>query len=912
MVDLDTLASKLIETYGPDEVKLFLASTQTPYDKFKKKYFKDPAGFVLDCFKWKQGEGPSFYQLDILNRIITEKRVSVRGPHGLGKCLAFDEDIRLADGSYYKCQDLIGKSFQVNSVDTDFNVNISNAICTYNGIKDVVRITTTKGRVIVRTLNHPLWVDTDPYKYISRIGNYRLDPKGSWVPAENITKDSVIAISCVSSDNEEYSITDDEIKVAAYLIADGSLLCGVRYTKKNTILIEELSQSCRNLGCDLVYSGHNYEYRIIASENCDHSKYGQPINPILNKCREWNLASKNSHTKFFPDWVWKLSNRQMCLFLNRLFSGDGWVCENEIGYSSVSKELAVNIHRALLHLGIQARLSKGKTNWTHNGVKKIGYSYNVTLHSVPNVLRFIDKIGIFGKQTEVKRVKALYLRKSESKQQSWQNKNLPDVFKWEKIKSVEILKNVETVSIHVPGDETFLTDFVEHNSAMASWVILWFALTRDGKDWKCPTTASAWRQLTRYLWPEVHKWSRLLDWDKVGREPFSPNKELLTLNLKLSTGESFAVASDIPELIEGAHADELLYIFDESKSISDNTFDAAEGAFSGAGEDTKANAYALAISTPGSPIGRFYDIHQRKLGYEDWYVKHVTLEDCIKAGRISRQWAEQKKRQWGENSSIFQNRVKGEFASDSEDTVIPLSWIELANQRWEEWQDSIKQDIENKGRLLYLGVDVGGGGENSDKSIIAPVHEGYKVDALRKYERGDIDTATMELTGRVVAILRANKGCYAFPDIIGIGLGVYNRLKEMWKEEKEKTGKTPDWQVEPFNAAESKDITDMKDESGELGFVNKRSAAWWKVRELLSPTNDFNVCLPRDDDLIGELTAPKSSVRSGGKIYVEAKEDIKKRLHRSTDSADAVIQGLTGIELCNPKKKWRKSKFIGV
>jgi len=120
-------------------------------------------------------------------------------------------------------------------------------------------------------------------------------------------------------------------------------------------------------------------------------------------------------------------------------------------------------------------------------------------------------------------------------------------------------------------------------SAMASWVILWFSLTRDGNDWKCPTTASAWRQLTRYLWPEVHKWSRKLNWEKIGREPFNPNKELLTLNLKLNTGESFAVASDIPELIEGAHADELLYVFDESKSISDATFDAAEGAFSGAG-----------------------------------------------------------------------------------------------------------------------------------------------------------------------------------------------------------------------------------------------------------------------------------------------------------------------------------------
>ena len=61
-------------------------------------------------------------------------------------------------------------------------------------------------------------------------------------------------------------------------------------------------------------------------------------------------------------------------------------------------------------------------------------------------------------------------------------------------------------------------------TAMAAWLILWFALTRDGnprfEDWKIPTTASAWRQLTKFLWPEIHKWARKVSWGKVGRPPF--------------------------------------------------------------------------------------------------------------------------------------------------------------------------------------------------------------------------------------------------------------------------------------------------------------------------------------------------------------------------------------------------------
>ncbi len=169
-------------------------------------------------------------------------------------------------------------------------------------------------------------------------------------------------------------------------------------------------------------------------------------------------------------------------------------------------------------------------------------------------------------------------------------------------------------------------------TALAAIAVLWFALTREaaGEDWKIPTTAGAWRQLTKYLWPEIHKWARKVRWETVGRDPFSPS-ELLTLNLKLPHGEAFAVASNSAELIEGAHADGLLYLFDEAKAIPASTFDAAEGAFSGAGRDTGQEAFALAISTPGEPQGRFYDMHRRRPGFEDWFVRHVTLEEAMRA-----------------------------------------------------------------------------------------------------------------------------------------------------------------------------------------------------------------------------------------------------------------------------------------
>jgi hypothetical protein len=394
-------------------------------------------------------------------------------------------------------------------------------------------------------------------------------------------------------------------------------------------------------------------------------------------------------------------------------------------------------------------------------------------------------------------------------------------------------------------------------TALAAWIVVWFALTRESMqaDWKAVTTASAWRQLTHYLWPEIHKWTRRLLWQRLGRERFDERTELLQLTLKLAHGEAFAAASDKPDLIEGAHASHLLYVFDEAKAIPPATWDAAEGALA------SGDCFALAISTPGEPQGRFYEIHQRKPGYEDWWTRHVTLAECVAAGRVSREWAEQRARQWGEGAAVYANRVLGEFASSDEDGVIPLAWVEAANERWRALEDSGQW-----GEFTCCGVDVARGGE--DQTVIA-LRYGNSIRELRRSSMRD----TMATTGAVAGILQAHGG-EAVVDVVGIGAGVVDRLKEQGKS------------VRAFNASEH---TEAKDRSGELGFINKRSAAWWRLRELLDPANGHELALPPDDLLTGDLTAPHWRTTSGGKVQVESKDDIRKRLGRSTDDGDAAV-----------------------
>ena len=67
---------------------------------------------------------------------------------------------------------------------------------------------------------------------------------------------------------------------------------------------------------------------------------------------------------------------------------------------------------------------------------------------------------------------------------------------------------------------------------------------------------------------------------------------------------------------------------------------------------------------------------------------------------------------------------------------------------------------------------------------------------------------------------------------------------------------------------------------------------WWGLREALDPANNTGLALPDDPILIGDLAAPTWKRTSTGKIQIESKDDIRTRIGRSTDKADALCLAL--------------------
>ncbi len=389
----------------------------------------------------------------------------------------------------------------------------------------------------------------------------------------------------------------------------------------------------------------------------------------------------------------------------------------------------------------------------------------------------------------------------------------------------------------------------------AAVVFWWFAVTREllGVDWKIPSTAGSWSQVRKYLWPEIHKWHRKIDWDRTGIPRPRLGVELLAHTLKMPYGEGFGKATNDPDLIEGAHASHMLVIIDEGKAVVDGIWDAVEGFFSNPGEH-----YTYALSTPGAPIGRFYEIHARRPGYEDWHPIKVTIEEAVTQGRVTQEWVDQRRRQWGEDSQLYRCHVLAEFAGE-EDGVIPLAWVEAAIERG--------KDINRRLRPERIGVDVADTG--SDQSVIA-WRDGWDLYKVEKFPgEGDV----LLLGERVIN--RSVKNTTVTVDSIGVGAGTYKIID-----------RTPNIHAVPFVASAG---TNRRDSSGTMKFSNKRAAAWWNLRELLDPNEGEPISLPDDPELLGDLTAPRWREVAGGKILVESKDDIRKRLGRSTDVGDTAV-----------------------
>jgi len=262
----------------------------------------------------------------------------------------------------------------------------------------------------------------------------------------------------------------------------------------------------------------------------------------------------------------------------------------------------------------------------------------------------------------------------------------------------------------------------------------------------------------------------------------------------------------------------------------------------------------LLIGNPTQLSGEFYNAFRSPL----YHKIHISAFDSpnLKVGKIVRpylvtpEWVEEKRLKWGEDNPLWYSRVLGEFPEQGDDTLIPLAWIEAAQQRW--------QTIP-PGEPMELGVDVARYG--TDTTVII-LRQGSRAEVIAQLRGQD----TMEVTGAVINALRETEAKVAKVDVVGLGAGVADRLKEQR------------YPVQEMNAGEAAQDKER--------FVNKRAEWYWALRERFQVGD---ITIPPDDELASQLASLKYKFDSRGRVQIESKEEMRKRGLSSPDKADALM-----------------------
>jgi hypothetical protein len=375
-------------------------------------------------------------------------------------------------------------------------------------------------------------------------------------------------------------------------------------------------------------------------------------------------------------------------------------------------------------------------------------------------------------------------------------------------------------------------------SSCASWLMIWFLLTRYPV--KIVVTAPTASQLFDALFAECKRWIKELP---------TPIKSLLEMKsdrieLGSSPTEAFISArtsrSESPESLAGVHADHVLLVVDEASGVPESVFEAAYGSMSGK------DATTILLGNPTRSSGYFYETHTRLR--DSWWTKQVS---CLDSPLVSPDFIQEMELKYGSESNAMKVRVYGEFPTAEDDTLISLHAVEQASKRVVE---------QPEGTPVVWGLDVARYGD--DASVLC-IRQGRHLQALHSWKK----LSLMELAGRVLDLLNSSDEPpeEILVDSIGLGAGVLDRLREL------------DISARGVNVSESPAMADR--------YANLRAELWDATKSWFSE----EVQIPNDDSLIADLTAPRYSFNSSGKMLVESKAETKKRLGRSTDFADSLV-----------------------
>jgi hypothetical protein len=378
------------------------------------------------------------------------------------------------------------------------------------------------------------------------------------------------------------------------------------------------------------------------------------------------------------------------------------------------------------------------------------------------------------------------------------------------------------------------------------------------------TTAPTSAQVDAVLWYEINKMHRAL-----GLAGQCNLREWFIGSQKVALGRK--PPDHQQAAFQGLHAEYLLVIYDEAYGIPPLLWN------EGSSLASNAKARQLAIGNPDGP-GPFQD----NCSDGSWTTIHISyrhtpnftgepISEKLSDMLIHPNWVEERRKKWGESSALFTSKCEGDFPAIGGDPwqVIPRAWLDQC----------LFLDYPAGQSPVEAGIDVG---KTHDRTVIT-IREGKKITYIESFVNPD----PMQTVAQLANVLRDHKVQTAKVDSIGIGWGIYGRLRELSSVDNTTSAHTThNANIIPINVS-------LKPTYGnEHLYYNRRSEMWWLGRELsrVKGWDLSGLSMDVQSDLVHELTMPRFEiVDSQGKVKVESNEYVIKRLGNSPDIATAAL-----------------------
>ena len=321
------------------------------------------------------------------------------------------------------------------------------------------------------------------------------------------------------------------------------------------------------------------------------------------------------------------------------------------------------------------------------------------------------------------------------------------------------------------------------------------------------------------------------------------------------------------EAVAGVSGKNLLYLVDEASGVPQIIYDAIEGNRAG-------GARIVLCGNPTQNEGEHYEAFEGNLreSYKGVTISseetpNVVTGDEVIPGLATREWVEERKREWGEESALYIIRVKGRHALKEDGRVLSVHAIQQAEQRWEETLAD---------GPLVLGLDPAGAGLFGDETAFAP-RRGQKILSVSGHHGLSEDAIVAHAVGYIRELAPDLAKEVARPKIVidkggKIGSMVYGRLVAYA-------------QTHPgLFSVVGVDVS-RKAYREPLLHELVRDEVWASLATWIKEGG----AIPSDVKLTKDLHSPAWEGREGSqKLRVTPKEELRKKLGRSPDRGDAV------------------------